>query len=507
MSRKSRLQINAIVILLVVSGLSVTLYKKVLLGFPLTPGQYQDIWTVESKITFTPSDKNQVVSLALPGGKAGWRIVDEHFTSSGFNLSIDNSGDVPRATWERTNINDKPTLYYKLQIFKNSDDLPELPASPRTRSIDIEQSIATSLQEVIKQAQKISTPGQGHLATLLVSQFNDSGIYNQLVANNKNLTRVDAIQLLLNLAEIPSQVVRGVQLEDGRRRQQLTTLLATYEQGWSFLDPKTAIEGFPEDFFVWQVGNESLLDVLGGRNSDIEFAIVKNSLPLKSVLLRDELTDDELVLDFSIYSLPVEQQGVFKHLLLIPVGALVVVLLRVLVGIRTSGTFMPILIALALMQTTLVTGLLIFFIVVGTGLWLRNYLSHLNLLLVSRVASVVIMVILLMVFISIVSYKLGIDQALTVTFFPTIILAWTIERMSILWEEEGGHEVLVQGGGSLMAAVLAFFAMTNRYLEHLTFNFPELLFSLLGIIILLGNYSGYRLMELYRFRQLQNLRE
>ena len=506
MSRRSRLQINALVILLVVTGLSVTLYKKVLLGFPLTPGQYQDIWTVESKITFTPSEDNQVVSLALPGGKAGWRIVDEHFTSSGFNLSIDNSGDTPRATWERKNINDKPTLYYKLQIFRNSDDLPELPDSPRTRNIDIEQSIATSLQEIIKQAQKNSTPGQP-MAALLVRNFNDSGIYNQLVANDKNLTRVDAIQLLLNLAEIPSQVIRGVQLEDGRRRQQLTTLLATYERGWSFLDPKTATVGFPEDFFVWQVGSESLLDVLGGRNSDIEFAIVKNSLPLKSVLLRDELTDDELVLDFSIYSLPVEQQGVFKHLLLIPVGALVVVLLRVIVGLRTSGTFMPILIALALMQTTLVTGLVIFLVVVGTGLWLRNYLSHLNLLLVSRVAAVVIMVLLLMVFISIISYKLGIDQALTVTFFPTIILSWTIERMSILWEEEGGHEVLVQGGGSLLSAVLAFFAMTNRYFEHLTFNFPELLLSLLGIIILLGNYSGYRLMELYRFRQLKHLKE
>ena len=75
--------------------------------------------------------------------------------------------------------------------------------------------------------------------------------------------------------------------------------------------------------------------------------------------------------------------------------------------------------------------------------------------------------------------------------------------MSILWEEEGGHEVLVQGGGSLIVAVLAYMVMANPYVEHLTFNFPELLITLLGLILLLGKYTGYRLSELYRFREMK----
>ena len=208
------------------------------------------------------------------------------------------------------------------------------------------------------------------------------------------------------------------------------------------------------------------------------------------------------LLDFSIYALPVEQQGIFKGLLLIPVAALVVVFMRILVGVRTSGTFMPVLIALAFIQTTLIVGLLIFLGLVGVGLWIRSYLSHLNLLLVSRVAAVIIVVILLMAVLAVISYKLGLDQALTVTFFPTVIVAWTIERMSILWEEEGGHEVLIQGGGSLIVAVLAYLAMSTPIVEHLTFNFPELMLSLLGIILLLGKYTGFRLSELHRFRDL-----
>lgn len=138
----------------------------------------------------------------------------------------------------------------------------------------------------------------------------------------------------------------------------------------------------------------------------------------------------------------------------------------------------------------------------GIGLWIRSYLSALNLLLVARVAAVIIVVILLMAVLAIASYKLGLDQALTVTFFPTVIVAWTIERMSILWEEEGGQEVLIQGGGSLVVAVMAYLAMSTQIVEHLTFNFPELMLSLLGVILLLGKYTGFRLSELYRFRDL-----
>ena len=154
------------------------------------------------------------------------------------------------------------------------------------------------------------------------------------------------------------------------------------------------------------------------------------------------------------------------------------------------------------MTSGLIIKLSLFLILVSVGLYIRSWLSYMNLLLVSRISAVIIVVILMMAATAIISYKMGLDRALTVTFFPTIILAWTIERMSILWEEEGVHEVLVQGGGSLLVAVLSYLLMSNRLVEHLTFNFPELILSLLGIILVLGRYTGYRLSELYRFRDL-----
>jgi len=80
-----------------------------------------------------------------------------------------------------------------------------------------------------------------------------------------------------------------------------------------------------------------------------------------------------------------------------------------------------------------------------------------------------------------------------------IILAWTIERMSIIWEEQGPRDVLIQGGGSLLVAVLAFMVMDFEIIRHLAFNFPELHLCVLACILLLGRYTGYRLLELKRF--------
>ena len=502
----SKLQISLVAGILIAVGLGLTLYKKIELGFPLLPGQRQAVWTLESKISFKPVGGPVEISLALPEPEAGWVILDEHFASSGFGFSTKEEQGERYAKWNRQSLDRTTTLYYKLEIYHagqfdlGASPIPEIipPELTPDRLAAMERVVAS-----LRQGASDSTSFTARLLLQLVQGQMDQD--TAFLFGDREESRLSVVMDVLAFAGIPAQPVKGIFLEDGRRRQQMDTLVEIYDGNhWQLFDPKTAQPGLPDNFFVWQRGDRSVLDVVGGKSSQLEFAIVENTLPIKTVLFMEQQVKERLLLDFSIYSLPVEQQGVFKGLLLIPVGALVVVLIRLLVGIRTSGTFMPILIALAFIQTTLLTGLVIFLTVVGAGLWIRFYLSRLNLLLVARITAVVIVVILLMAALSIISYKLGFDQLLTVTFLPTIILAWTIERMSILWEEEGGHEVLIQGSGSLLAAVLAYLLMSVDLIKHLTFNFPELMISLLGVVLLLGKYNGYRLVELYRFRDLGN---
>jgi hypothetical protein len=78
----------------------------------------------------------------------------------------------------------------------------------------------------------------------------------------------------------------------------------------------------------------------------------------------------------------------------------------------------------------------------------------------------------------------------------------SIERLAILWEELGGMEALKQGMWGLICAIIIYCVITLPAIRHVFFVFPELLLPVLGVLILLGRYTGYRVMELYRFRAL-----
>ena len=502
----SRVQIALIAGVLIALGVGLTLYKAVSLDLPLVPGEYREVWTVESKASFTPGKGPVNVELSLPVSLAGWVIIDEHFVSSGFGFSIVRDSDNnSTARWTRQSLERPTTLYYKAQIYRaNADrELPDRAVEPPIKPL-LEADQQAAMNRLVDRIAQQSSDSES-FTLLLLQEFQRDGQEQDVLFLIDSYSD-DWLTLVLDVlasADISAHELRGVELEDGRRRQTLSSLLEVHTgERWIVVDPIRVTVGVPDNFYIWQRGDGAVLRVSGGRNSSLEFALVSNSLPAKAVLGMEQRSEEFALLDFSIYSLPVEQQGIFKGLLLIPVAALVVVMMRLLVGVRTSGTFMPILIALAFIQTTLLVGLIIFLVLLCTGLWIRSYLSRLNLLLVARVATVIIMVILMMAALAVASYKLGLDQVLKVTFFPTVIVAWTIERMSILWEEEGGHEVLIQASGSLVVAVLAYMAMSNHLVEHLTFNFPELMLSLLGVILLLGKYTGYRLSELYRFRDL-----
>jgi hypothetical protein len=187
---------------------------------------------------------------------------------------------------------------------------------------------------------------------------------------------------------------------------------------------------------------------------------------------------------------------------MIPIGALIMVVMRNIVGIDAFGTFMPVLIALAFRETKLFWGVILFTLLVTLGLTIRFMLDRLRLLLVPRLSAVLIVVVILMLFISLVSHRMGMETGLSVALFPMVIIAMTIERMSVVWEERGAADAIRSGLGSLFVAIAAYIFMGLAWLEHLIFTFPELLLVILALVVLAGRYTGYRLTELRRFKEL-----
>ena len=133
---------------------------------------------------------------------------------------------------------------------------------------------------------------------------------------------------------------------------------------------------------------------------------------------------------------------------------------------------------------------------------MRFLLDRLRLLMVPRLAAVLVIVVLCLLGISILSHQLGLETGLSVGLFPIVILTIAIERVSIVWEEVGGKEALVQSLGTLLVAAVAYVVMGLDIVEYLVFVYPELLLVVLAGILILGRYTGYRLFELVRFREL-----
>ncbi|WP_346839136.1 inactive transglutaminase family protein [Microbulbifer sp. SAOS-129_SWC] len=505
-----RAQVYILAALLAAMGIGLTIYKNRALGFPLLPGEYRTVWTIEAKVRFTADGGPVKAALTLPRAQRNMEVLNESFSSSGYGFNVIRDNDEYRAVWSRRAASGTQTLFYQLDVHQTPGAALEQPLELSTTvkkpflGAREQEAVRQAINSLVAAARERSSDTRT-FTTQLLSALGDKRNQdrNLIFGYYKDRPLVDVALVVLAEADIPAHRIRGLYLEEGRRRLDPEDLLEVYDgDRWVVFEPHSGSPGVPKNFFIWQRGGKSLLDVEGGRNSQVTFSVISNDVPARDVSMMSTSQEKEALVDFSIYSLPIEQQSIFKLILLVPVGALVVVLLRVFVGLRTSGTFMPVLLAIAFIETRLLTGLSIFILILVLGLWVRFNLSRLNLLLVSRIAAVVVTVVILMGVISVVSYKLGIEQALTVTFFPMIILAWTIERMSIVWEEDGPYEVVVQAGGSLLVAVLAWWAMTNRYIEHWTFNFPELLLVLLALILVVGNYTGYRLGELMRFRQL-----
>ena len=501
MSAKAQVYILASI--LIVLGLGLIGYKTTNLEIPLAPGETRDTWVVEALIEFDAAGGPVQAKMALPGYHSNFKVLNQYGASPGYGFSEEIDGRRKNVIWSTRNAEGPQKIYYMFSMY----DTGEI-ASLDGKAKAIEKPFfADSYRTAVKDVVEASWAKSANVQTFtkeLVRRFKaevptqNIMLLKRLIKPNYPLE--DLIRDLILTKEISAATIKGLKIEEGKRKSRVGAYLAIYDKEWMMLNLETEQFGIPADVVFW--GPFPLLETEGAENSKISFSMSKSTESAKGLAVRSNLNEGDPLLSFSIYSLPIEHQNIFKLLLLVPFGCLIVVIVRNLIGLPTSGTFMPVLLAMAFIETTLVKGLVVLGVVLALGLIIRTYLSRLNLLLVPRISAVVISVVILMAAISVLSYKLGLEEGVSVTLFPMIIISWTIERISILWEEHGGLDVSRQMGGSLFVSIIIYFVMTNGFIKYFTFAFPECLLVLLGLVLLVGVYSGYRLTELARFEPL-----
>ena len=492
---------------LTVIGLGLFFYKAVILNFPLVPETKSYIWDIEARITFMAKNKPVKVSLFIPDKPRNFAILNENFISKGYGLLTEREGNNRKVTWSIRKDKGDQSLYYRASIRRiDRKDKKAQTVPPEIESPEFQGAALAAAQTIISELREKSADVDT-LVSQLLKRLNkskpDDDVSTLLGKQASPLKKMDLAVKLLAYAGIPARTVHGIRIEDMRRDSPVLHWLEVYdEKEWKSFDPNTGEVGLPKDHLAWWRGKDPLMKLKGGENLKMTLSVTYDVEEAIQAAIGLGKIKRRLLLDYSLFSLPIQTQAVYHILLLVPIGTFILVILRNVVGVKTFGTFMPVLIGLAFRETELAWGLTMFALLVGLGLSKRLYLERLKLLVVPRLASVLIVVVLLMAAISVLTHKLGLDRGLSVALFPMVILTMTIERMSIVWEEQGPSEALKQGLGSLLVATIAYLVMTIKYVDHLIFVFPELILIILAGTLLLGRYSGYRLLELRRFKAL-----
>ena len=495
-------------ILFIAIGLAIFSHKVFQLGMPITPSASTDTWTLQARLAFKGNGKNIKASMAVPNITPGYLKIDEHFISGDFGLNAKLNNDSKTAEWAKRKALGEQILYYRTTLTRSNvntkwKSVPEYPKSP-----EFFEPYSTAVNKIIEDVRSQSAD-TASFTYELINQLRNSD-KNENISLVRGLARTDEqkvnlIAKLLSVARIPTRKVWTVGLSDAANNVIPNVLIQSYNgEEWLTFNPGTGASGIPKDHVVWSVGDNPLYNIKGGEQADLKLSVTKSYIELLEVAKLTAKKQGSILGKLTLFSLPVHNQNTYSLILMLPLGALLVVLMRTFVGIQTFGTFMPILIAIAFRETQLLWGVILFTGIVFAGLLIRLYLERLRLLLIPRLAAILVIVVIIMLMISFFTSRLGLDRLLSISLFPMVILAMTIERMSITWEESGAQTALIQGLGSLIVACLGYLVMTNEHLSYLMFAFPEFLLVILGVCIWMGRYTGYRLSELMRFREINS---
>lgn len=501
--RANKGHVYGLIITLLLIGLSLFFYRHLILDVPLTDSESVNSWMVEANLRFT-ADKNMPVkaSLTIPYMPPYLTILDEYFISQNYGVTTSLNGYNRRAIWTLRRGGGSQSLYYRA-IFRETEHYEgNLPKRPQLKIQSLSQEQKSAADIIINQARQASADIQT-FAQATVKELNKRDGNARLLADDfSDENMVNAAIVVLNQARIYAMPVQAVHLSQ-QHKANFQLFMAVYdEKEWVYINPRTGVMGLPKNFLIWQYGNDPKFQVVGGKKAQFTLTISSTPMNALSVAKVRGVQSASELLRFSLLQLPVDVQETYKILLMVPIGAFIILLLRNFIGLSTFGTFMPVLIALAFRETHVIWGIALFTIIVSFGLLARFYLDELRLLLVPRLAAILTIVILLMIFISVICQNLNLDSGLSVALFPMVILTMTIERMCITWDERGAYDAMKAGVGSLVAAVICFSVMNCSALQYVIFAFPELLLVLLAFILWFGQYRGYRLFELVRFNAL-----
>jgi hypothetical protein len=508
-------------ILLIAMGAAIFLYKLFGLHYPLSAAGEPPTWRVEQVINITGEGGRIVLEVPLPRSSGYQRLLSEEVRSGPLRFAISEDTGDRHARWTGK-VQTSATVSYQVTVTTLSYSHP-LP--PVDKTSEYSDRVATSLPG--STFVQVDDPTVAELSRELALNSSDKvrlareifGFVSHEIGVLRGSGTMDAVSViregrgdglgrarlfcaLSRANQLPCRIVGGLLLTGSRRGTKHFWNEAYIGGEWVPFDVvKRISETLPPDRLAFSTSDDPDIDSSGTRTVSSRFYVLPQSEPFTEIVRRQIAGSPALVNRFSPLMLPLHTQENLRLLLLVPLGALAMAVLRNVVGIRTFGTFMPMLIALAMTTTGLVVGTILLGTIVTLALLSRLWIARFYLLMTPRIAFTLTCVILLMVALMVVADHLHL-KINGIGMFPFVIMTMIVERITVSLEEEGLRNTVNRVASTLFSIYATYAVIEAHALQAMFLVYPELLLVILGILVFVGRYTGYRLTELIRFREL-----
>jgi len=208
---------------------------------------------------------------------------------------------------------------------------------------------------------------------------------------------------------------------------------------------------------------------------------------------------------FSITQYMISQgvpQETIVLLLMLPIVATIIAFARQIIGIKGFGIYTPLIIAFAFLATGLKYGLAFFVVILLVGTLMRLLVKKFRLLYLPRMAivlNIVALAILILFLIGAYTEQKGLILA---PVFAILIMITLVEKFVVAQIEQGARGAIILTTETLILSVVCYWIASWSWLQNLVLLYPVWII-LISIVanIFLGKWTGLRLSEYFRFRE------
>ncbi|MEM6719770.1 MAG: 7TM domain-containing protein [Bacteroidota bacterium] len=302
---------------------------------------------------------------------------------------------------------------------------------------------------------------------------------------------------------IPARLKGGLILEASQKRISHLWTEVFIQNKWVPFDVLNGHFAFlPANYLELYTGDHPLIthskDILFDYNYSIEKV---EHVPFIKSTAYEKLQSNPFTL-IKLSESGIIPSKVLGFLLLLPLAGLLISLLKNVVGLKTYGIFLPVLIAYTLSMIGFVSGIALFLFITTLIALFSIPLNRWGLLYTPKIVVLLTLTVLSILILISIGLYFEIAWLTKLSFFPIIVIVIMSERFARAIEEDGYQKAASTIGQTLLVTSFCYLIFASSTLKTLVLIFPEFILLSLMINLFVGKWIGLRVTEYFRFKRL-----